>query len=114
MAKRSSSKKSSNRSPSRAKALRAARTGEKKSGSDWMQPAYKQVNDPRWLENLLRRLNEVVGTASTVEIEKKTGVHRESVRRYVKHGPPSAEFVKAICDSYKVSADWLLLGRGKK
>ncbi len=42
-----------------------------------MQPAYKQVNDPKWLENLLRRLNEVVGTASTVEIEKKTGVHRE-------------------------------------
>src|SRR5262245_29197288 len=80
--------------------------------AEWVKPAYAQVNDSKWLLALLMRLDEVVGTMSVNEISDKTGVHWESIRRYLKHGPPSAEFIKAVCEEYKVSADWLLVGRG--
>lgn len=82
--------------------------------AEWVKPAYAQVNDKKWLLGLLMRLDEVVGTESVNDISKKTGVHWESIRRYLKHGPASAEFIKAVCEEYKVSADWLLVGRGKR
>ena len=82
--------------------------------AEWVKPAYAQVNDKKWLLGLLLRLDEVVGQESVNQISDKTGVHWESIRRYLKHGPASAEFIKAVCEEYKVSADWLLVGRGKK
>lgn len=82
--------------------------------TEWVKPAYAQVNDNKWLLGLLIRLDEVVGSMSMNEISDKTGLHWESIRRYLKHGPPSAEFIKAVCEEFKVNADWLLLGRGKK
>jgi transcriptional regulator with XRE-family HTH domain len=44
-----------------------------------------------------------------------TGVHPETVRRYVTgKSPPSGAFLAALCDGLGISPRWLLLGDGPR
>jgi transcriptional regulator with XRE-family HTH domain len=59
-------------------------------------------------EKVARRIREVVGPASNREVAEITGVSREAVRRFLVNGRPSVEFVRALCEQFGESADWLL------
>lgn len=47
-----------------------------------------------------------------VDISQITGVHPETVRRYLTRTSPSIEFVVTVARHFGVSLDWLLLGTG--
>lgn len=61
---------------------------------------------------LAQRLRETVGARSNRFVATVTGYNEETVRRYLRDGGPSAEFLAAVCREFGVSADWLLLGIG--
>jgi hypothetical protein len=58
------------------------------------------------------RLGQVLQGLRYVDISQMTGVHPETVRRYLTKTSPSIEFVSAVAQHQGVSLDWLLLGRG--
>lgn len=62
----------------------------------------------RWHAALRARLREAAGGAPFVEIGRRTGTHPETVRRYLRHGLPTTEFVAAFSLAYAVPSDWLL------
>ena len=41
-----------------------------------------------------------------------TGIHPETVRRYMQGQAPSVEFVTALCAALELNAQWLLTGEG--
>lgn len=59
-------------------------------------------------DSLLERIQSVVGDVTCRELAEQTGVHPETVRRYVTVGPPSIFFIAALCRVYKVYPSWLL------
>src|SRR3982751_5841133 len=61
---------------------------------------------------LHERLSAAIGHLAVRHIGDKPGINPEHVNRYLRGHPPSAEFVAAICQSFDISADWLLMGRG--
>lgn len=63
-------------------------------------------------EQLKDRLNRVGGQYSYRELGRLTGVHPETIRRYMQGHAPSAVFLSRLCDAFGVSGDWLLTGRG--
>ncbi|GEM_PF-4642813 len=68
------------------------------------------MNDP----NLTARIRVATKGQNTREVSYTTGVNRESVRRYLKGGKPSVEFIRQVCLRYNVLADWLILGEGPR
>ncbi|MEZ6241870.1 MAG: helix-turn-helix domain-containing protein [Phycisphaerales bacterium] len=58
------------------------------------------------------RLSAAVGKRTYRSLSDLTGVHPETVRRYMQGQAPSIEFVSAICASLKLNGDWVLTGRG--
>lgn len=58
------------------------------------------------------RLNRVTAGYTFQELGELMGFFPETVRRYLRHGSPRAEFVAAVCRTFGVSAEWLLLGKG--
>ena len=63
-----------------------------------------------WDEALLARMKRVVGGTTRRTIAERTGVHPETVRRYLNDGRPSAFFIAALCRAYDMAPGWLLLG----
>ncbi len=61
---------------------------------------------------LAQRLRDAVGSRSNRFVATVTGYNEETVRRYLRDGGPSAEFLASVCREFGVSADWLLLGAG--
>ena len=61
---------------------------------------------------LAQRLRDAVGSRSNRFVATITGYNEETVRRYLRDGGPSAEFLASVCREFGVSADWLLLGLG--
>lgn len=61
---------------------------------------------------LQSRLAAAVGSRTCREIGEMTGVHAESVRRYLQGRSPSAEFLVELCRSLKLNGHWLLTGEG--
>lgn len=61
---------------------------------------------------LAQRLRDAVGSRSNRFVATITGYNEETVRRYLRDGGPSAEFLASVCREFGVSADWLLLGMG--
>ncbi len=61
---------------------------------------------------LQSRLASAVGSRTCREIGELTGVHAESVRRYLQGRSPSAEFLVELCRSLKLNGHWLLTGEG--
>jgi transcriptional regulator with XRE-family HTH domain len=64
------------------------------------------------MSDVSRRLQKLLGGRTAREVAERTGVHPETVRRYMGGMTPSVEFVAAICREFGVSGDWLLLDRG--
>ena len=60
------------------------------------------------------RLVAVVGNRTYRELSQLTGIHHETVRRFLSGQAPSAEFLHALCRTMKVNAHWLLMGVGPK
>jgi transcriptional regulator with XRE-family HTH domain len=58
------------------------------------------------------RLNKAAAGRSYRHISDLTGIHPETVRRYMQGQAPSAEFLSRFCETLELNADWLLLGRG--
>lgn len=63
-----------------------------------------------WEAEVLARLQQTAGHHSFSRISALTGVHAESVRRYLTRGRPSAYFIAAFCRGFRVSPDWILNG----
>ncbi|MBA4028581.1 MAG: hypothetical protein C0475_05520 [Planctomyces sp.] len=57
-------------------------------------------------------MSEITQGLSYRRIGQITRHNHETVRRYMTKQVPSVEFVRALCTSLNISADWLLLGRG--
>jgi hypothetical protein len=67
------------------------------------------------LPGFSQRLFELSKGISLARVGSMTRTHPETVRRYmVGMSKPSLEFVVGVCRGFKVSADWLLFGKGKK
>lgn len=65
--------------------------------------------------DLLHRLDEVVRGQSIREVADRLQMCGETVRRMLRgEGRPSTEFLQAVCETYNVSAHWLLFGTGPK
>ncbi len=64
------------------------------------------------LADISRKIQQYLGDRTAREIAERTGVHPETVRRYLAGMAPSLEFVVAVCREFKLSADWLLLDEG--
>lgn len=59
---------------------------------------------------MLARLQQTVGHLTFSQIAGLTGVHPETVRRYMTRGRPPAYFVASICKMLGVSLEWLMNG----
>ena len=64
------------------------------------------------LNEVALRIQQYLGGKTAREIAEDTGVHPETVRRYLTGMPPSLEFVIALGRKYNLSLNWLLLGVG--
>ena len=58
------------------------------------------------------RLNTAAGQYSYRELGRLTGVHPETVRRYMQGHAPSAVFLSKLCEALGISGEWLLTGHG--
>ncbi|MFN0011304.1 MAG: hypothetical protein ACKVS8_06635 [Phycisphaerales bacterium] len=67
---------------------------------------------PAWTADLRRRLLEATRGDLVRDVALRTGFCVETTRRYFVARVPSVVFLRAVCEAYGVSADWLLLGRG--
>jgi hypothetical protein len=63
-------------------------------------------------ETINDRLLAAAGRFSYREIGDMTGIHPETVRRYMNGDPPSAEFLATFCAGMGISVDWMLFGQG--
>jgi len=58
------------------------------------------------------RLNAATREFSCRELGELTGISHETARRYLDGRGPGIVFIKRLCETLNISADWLLLGRG--
>lgn len=66
-------------------------------------------------EAISERLAAACQGMRVASIAAITGVHAETVRRYLLgKSPPSAAFLAALCDSLGLSPRWMLLGEGHR
>lgn len=60
------------------------------------------------------RMRLICAELTFSEVARRTDTNRETVRRYISSGRPSAEFVARLCQTFGVSGTWLLTGRGPR
>ena len=58
------------------------------------------------------RLSAAAGELTYRAISDMTGVHAETVRRYMQGQSPSIEFVAKLCGALGISGEWMLTGKG--
>ena len=95
-----------------AKKARSARSGSAPRRGRRRSTSPSLVPLARWHKELVGRLGEAAGGSTFDEIGRVTKANHETVRRYMKHGRTSSEFLRAFCLAYKVEPKWLLLGKG--
>jgi hypothetical protein len=78
---------------------------ESRSSGSW-SPAARAA----WERQLLARLKWAAKSVTLREIGDRTGVHPETVRRYLSQGRPTAYFVAAFSRTMGLSLEWLLYG----
>ena len=59
-----------------------------------------------------RRLERALEGKTYRWISRATGIHPETVRRYMQGQSPSVEFVTSVCSQLQVNPQWLLTGEG--
>lgn len=62
--------------------------------------------------DIAERLHRVAAGLSFSEVARRTGTNRETARRYMTLGRPSAEFLAHFCAHFAVSGTWVLTGIG--
>lgn len=65
-------------------------------------------SESAWHLGVAQRLREAVAGDTLIEVSRCKGINRETVRRHLRDGRPSLEFVVQICRLYGANADWLL------
>ena len=73
-------------------------------------PTWSAAARPAWERQLLARIKWAAGSVTIKEIGDRTGVHPETVRRYLANGRPTAYFVAAFCRTMGMPLEWLLYG----
>lgn len=68
--------------------------------------------DAAALAALRDRLREVLKELTCREVGEMTGVHPESVRRYLQGRAPNADFLLSLCSAMGLNGHWLLTGQG--
>lgn len=71
-------------------------------------------NSTTYAQELATRMQDVTAGLSFSEIARRTDTNRETTRRYMVQGKPSAEFLARFCEAFEVSATWLLCERGPR
>lgn len=61
---------------------------------------------------MIDRLSAAAGNRSYRHLSDLTGIHPETVRRYMQGHAPSADFLATMCRGLGINGDWLLTGRG--
>ena len=61
---------------------------------------------------LHERLALAAGKRTYRALGDLTGIHPETVRRYMQGQAPSIEFVSRLCAALKLNPEWVLLGKG--
>jgi transcriptional regulator with XRE-family HTH domain len=61
---------------------------------------------------LHQRIAMVIGERSFRDVGEITGVNHETARRYVQGQAPSIEFLTALCNHFRINAEWMLCGEG--
>lgn len=64
------------------------------------------------LKPMHRRLEAALEGKTYRWIARTTGIHPETVRRYMQGQPPSVDFVATICSQLHINPQWLLNGEG--
>lgn len=60
-----------------------------------------------------QRLREAIGARRPSQAARELGVSPETVRRYLLgRTGPNWRFLRTVCDTYEISATWLLFGTG--
>lgn len=86
---------------------------EPESGPTVPRPAEAtQTVEPPFPDLLRERLQICLESIPIVKVAEGVGMSIESVRRYLRDGKPSSEFVFAVVTKLGVSAHWLFTGRG--
>ena len=60
------------------------------------------------------RIRRGTGLSNYSKLARATGCNAETVRRYMTTGVPNLAFIKAVCQSWNLSANWVLFGVGPK
>lgn len=69
-----------------------------------------QISRRSWEDDVVARMRQVANSMSFSRIAQRTGVHPETVRRYITRGRPSAFFIASFCRAFNVSPNWVLFG----
>lgn len=64
------------------------------------------------LKPMHRRLETALEGKTYRWISRATGIHPETVRRYMQGQSPSVEFVSSVCSQLHINPQWLLTGEG--
>ncbi len=64
------------------------------------------------LKPMHRRLEAALEGKTYRWISRATGIHPETVRRYMQGQSPSVEFVSSVCSQLRINPQWLLTGEG--
>lgn len=64
------------------------------------------------LKPMHRRLEAALDGKTYRWISRATGIHPETVRRYMQGQSPSIEFVSSVCSQLQINPQWLLTGEG--
>ncbi len=64
------------------------------------------------LKPMHRRLETALEGKTYRWISRVTGIHPETVRRYMQGQSPSIDFVSSVCSQLQINPQWLLTGEG--
>ena len=64
------------------------------------------------LKPMHRRLEVALEGKTYRWISRATGIHPETVRRYMQGQSPSVDFVSSVCSQLQINPQWLLTGDG--
>ena len=67
------------------------------------------------MTTLGEKIRELRGQGSIVSFCKEFNIHKNTLSNYeANKTTPNAEFITALCNNYKVNANWLFFGEGPK
>jgi hypothetical protein len=83
-----------------------------RAASDMLSPMSVSNTDDGSQSALHQRIVAVAGDRTFRHLGELTGIHPETVRRYMTGQAPSTEFLTGLCRGLGINGDWMLTGRG--